>query len=113
VYDGMDNNESSQAFVYVGVDYDRMMSSADGHVLDDTEDGSYVYPDGSYLCGYSVCDSPSASTLPLRRVRPSCKMKIVSMTTKEGSARDRSKNDYLPVRHPLMSKKKLSLLRVD
>lgn len=113
INDGMDNNESPQAFVYVGVDYDRMMSSADGHVLDDTEDGSYVYPDGSYLCGYSVCDSPSASMLPLRRVRPSCKMKIVSMATKEGSARDRSKNDYLPVRHPLMGKKKLSLLRVD
>ena len=112
VNDGMNNNESSQAFVYVGVDYDRMMSSADGHVLNDTEDGSYVYPDGSYICGYSLCDSPSASTLPLPRVRP-CKMKIVSMTTKEGSARNRSKNDYLPVRHPLMGKKKLSLLRVD
>ena len=119
------SKESSQAYVYVSIDYDRMMSSVDGHVFDDAEDGSYVYPDDSYICGYTICDSPStASTLPSRRdVRPpSCmkkkkKMMIVSMTTKndsiDSSTRGRSKNDYLPVRHPLMGKKKLSLLRVE
>jgi hypothetical protein len=119
------NKESSKAYVYVSIDYDRMMSSVDGHVIDDAEDGSYVYPDDSYICGYTICDSPStASTLPSRRdVRPpSCMKKkkmmmIVSMTTKndsiDSSTRGRSKNDYLPVRHPLMGKKKLSLLRVE